>query len=237
MNGHGKLLLLAAVLLVSQIMGCGMRRDFERDKMMTYMRRKYGEEFTYVESYAGQAGKSYTMILVKSRAHSDFQALVRLSEREGKRYYEDNYLAYLLREDLEQIIGDYAKMCFGDCKIYYKIPTFVFPFYFKADMTPESFLGNPCSMPQFYIYPKNRDLDRKEWEEKMQDFRELNAKAGYKIRGTLSLAATEEAYEGITEVNFAMSDYEGYEAWDELLFSMDEKGNFRYLRWLSGKSA
>lgn len=237
MNGHRKLLLLAAVLLVSQITGCGMRRDFEKDKMMSYMRRKYGEEFTYVESYAGQAGKAYTMILVKSRTHRDFQSLVRVSEREGKRYYEDNYVAYLLRKELEQMIGDYAKMCFGECKVYYKIPAFVFPFYFKADMTAEEFLKNPCSMPQFYIYPGDRSFDREEWEEKMQKFRRLNERKGYKIRGTLSLAATQEDYERITEENFAVSDYQGYEAWDELLFSMDEKGNFRYMRWLSEKSS
>ena len=41
----------------------------------------------------------------------------------------------------------------------------------------------------------------------------------------------------INPENFVGSDYETYEAYDELLFSMDEKGNFRYMRWLSDKSA
>lgn len=204
-----------------------------KEKMLSYMQRKYGEEFDCVESYAGQAGKAYAMLLVKSRKYNGFQALVRMSERDGKRYYEDNYLARLLRNELEQIEDSLAGQCFGACKLYYKIPEFVFPFYFRADMAAEKFLQNPCSMPQFYIYPEGRNLKRKDWEEKLKAFRRLNAEKGYKIRGTLSFAASEEKYKWITRENFVSSDYEGYEALDELLFSMDEKGNFRYMRWLS----
>ena len=226
-----------AVLLVCQIAGCVMSKDYERNKMMSYMGCKYGEKFDFLESYAGQAGKNYSMILVRSREHKERTALVRLSEKNGKRYYEDNYLAWVLRDELEQTEGDFARQCFGECKIYYKIPEFVFPFYFKADMTPEEFLRNPCSMPQFYIYLQAGEPEREEWEKKLQIFRNLNAEKGYKIRGTLSFAASARDYEMINPENFAGSDYETYEAYDELLFSMDEKGNFRYMRWLSDKSA
>ena len=104
-------------------------------------------------------------------------------------------------------------------------------------MTPEEFLKNPCSMPQFYIYLQCGKPDREEWEEKLDRFRKLNGEKGYKIRGTLSFAAFEQDYEMINRENFAGSDYDTYSAVDELLFSMDEKGNFRYMRWLSDKSA
>lgn len=228
---------LIAALLACQIAGCVLSKDYERNKLMSYMGCKYGEKFDFVESYAGQAGKKYSMILVKSRVHGERTALVRLSERDGKRYYEDNYLAWVLRDELERIEGDFARMCFGECKIYYKIPEFVFPFYFKADMTPEEFLKNPCSMPQFYIYLQAGEPDREEWEKKLQLFREMNAKEGYKVRGTLSFAASGEDYEMISGENFIGSGYGMYQAFDELLFSMDEKGNFRYMRWLSEKSA
>lgn len=233
----GKSGMLFAVFLICQIAGCTMSKDFETNKMMSYMGCKYGETFDFVESYAGQVGKNYRMILVKSREHTEREALVRLSEINGKRHYEDNYLAFLLRDELEQTVGDFARRCFGECKIYYKIPAFVFPFYFKADMTPEEFLKNPCSMPQFYIYLQCGKPDREEWEEKLDRFREMNGVKGYKIRGTLSFAASEQDYEMINRENFAGSDYDTYSAVDELLFSMDEKGNFRYMRWLSDKSA
>ena len=190
-----------------------MRKDYEKGKLMSYMGCKYGEEFDYVESYAGQAGKNYSTILVKSREHKEREALARLSEKDGRRYYEDNYLAWLLKDELERIEGDYARRCFGECEIHYKLPQFVFPFYFGADMTAEEFLRNPCAMPQFHMELPDRERCREKWEEKLHCFRKLNAQRGYKVRGALIFPD------------------------DKLLFSMDEKGNFRYMRWLSDKSA
>lgn len=229
-----RLLLLAAAagMLFMGMTEYKMKKENKKGKMLAYMQQKYGENFDFVESYAGQAGKEYTMILAASRSHPKRRALVRLSERGGRRYFEDNYLSYLLKEELEVKIGSLAKECFGECKVYYKIPGFVFPAWFKADMKADEFLKNIYAMPQFYIYPVNSSGSREEWEEKIQKFRCLNADLHYKIRGTVSLAKTKEDFELVTADNFAESDYLGYEALAELIFSMDEKGNFRYLRWL-----
>lgn len=220
------------VLIVLETVGCGMKKDYAVKKMLSYMKRKYGEEFSYVETYAGQYGNSYTMISVRSRESPERTALVRFSEWEGRRRYEDNYLARLIKEELEQRIGELARKCFGECKIYYKLPDFVFPTWFKADMSAEEFLRNPCAMAQFYIYPVDVEGSREEWEAKMEEFRSRNAQEGYQIRGTLSLPKTGEDYEMLSEDTFAGSDYEGYQARGELTFSMDKNGSFRYIRWM-----
>lgn len=233
---YGSLGVLIAALLSCQIVGCLMSGEYEKNKMLSYMGCKYGEEFEFVEPYAGQAGKNYRMIRIRSREHEERTALVRLSEKNGKWHYEDNYLAFILREELERKEGDFARHCFGECKVYYKIPEFVFPFYFKADMKVQEFLRNPCSMPQFYLYFQVGEPVKEEWERKLQMFGSLNANEGYQIRGTLSFAASAGDFEMINAENFAGSDYETYQAFDELVFSMDGNGNFRYMRWLSDKS-
>lgn len=220
------------VLTVLEVVGCGMKRDYAIKKMLSYMNSKYGETFEYVETYAGQYGNSYTMILVRNSENSEKTALVRFSEWEGKRRYEDNYLARLRKEELEQKIGELARKSFGECKIYYKLPDFVFPTWFKADMSAEEFLRSPYAMAQFYIYPACTEGSREEWEAKMEEFRSRNAKKGYQIRGTLSLPKEKEDYEMISEETFLSSDYEGYQARDELTFSMDKNGSFRYVRWI-----
>lgn len=220
------------VLMVLETVGCGMKKDDAIKKMLSYMKSKYGEEFTYVETYAGQYGSSYTMILVKNGKIPERTALVRLSEWEGRRRYEDNYLARLRKEELEQQIGELARKSFGECKIYYKLPDFVFPTWFKADMSAEEFLRSPYAMAQFYIYPVDAEGSREQWEAKLEGFRNLNAQEGYQIRGTLSLPKEREDYEMISENTFVSSDYEGYRAKDELAFSMDKNGSFRYVRWL-----
>lgn len=210
-GGYIRILLMAvvSVFVIIGMTGCGMKRKFAIEKMLSYMKHKYGEDFVYVDSYAGQTGKAYIMILVSSSKHKERQALVRYSERDGRSCYEDNYLAYLLKNGLEERIGEFAGQCFGESKVNYKIPDFVFPSDFQTDMTADEFLKDSCSMPQFYIYPKDREGEHEKWEERAYDFQRSVAGAGYKIRGTVDLGNR-----------------------GKLLFSMDEKGDFRYLRWV-----
>lgn len=229
----GLLFGIGMVILIS-VMGCKMQRNYERNKMLLYMKYKYGREFRYVESYAGQLGKNYTTILVENKGNPKQRALVRMYKRQQRRIYEDNYLSYLLKEKLEKEIGTLAREQFGECKIYYQIPRFVFPEEFNKDMTFEQFLQNPCAMPQFYIYPANPEKEKEDWELLLKAFVQKNAQKGYQIRGTVSIAKNKENYEMITPENFAESDYNGYETSAELTFSMDNQGNIRYMRWISG---
>lgn len=221
----------AAGMLFLGTAGCGMYKKNERSEMLSYLKDKYGETFDFVESYAGEAGKSYSMLLASSRKHPERKVLVRQSGRGGRRCFQDNYLAWILRQELEKKEGEMAKSCFGECKVYYRIPLFVFPPEFGAGMSVDEFLKNPLSMAQFYIYPASVSGSEKDWEQRLDEFVRQNAECGYKVRGTVSLPECERDYEGITQENFAGSDYEGYEAMAELVFSMDERGGLRYRRW------
>lgn len=226
-------LLLWGFILFGLIVGYQMKGNYEVNKMLSYMKCKYGEEFTHVESYGGQPGKPYITMLVERKANPSQVALVRVRSYNGRRYYEDNFLAYLLMDELEEKVLPLAEKSFGKCKLYYKIPVFVFPGEFGADMSAEDFLKNPYAMAQFYIYPKSASRDKESWEKKMQSFINRNAGEGYQIRGTLSLPATEENYEMIQKDNFAESDYLGYETFGELVFSMNQEGKTRYVRWIN----
>lgn len=226
------LIMAAAGMAVLALAGCGMKREFDRKRMLSYMKEKYGEEFEFVEDYGGQPGQDYRMILAASRHNPERKALVRLVREGGATSFSDNYLAFLLKEELEERIGASAESCFGTCKVYYKIPEFVFPSEFGPDMSAGQFLGDSRSMAQFYIYPQKTGGSRTEWEERLDDFGKRNAGSGWQIRGTVSLARERKDYEMITEENFVRSDYAGYEAAAELVFSMEENGGFRYKRWM-----
>lgn len=201
-------LLLIAGMITLGIMGCAMRKENDRERLLSYMKNKYSEEFSYVESYAGQLGKNYMTILVESQKYPERRALARLSVQKGKNCFEDNYLAFLMKEDIEEEMGQLAEACFGECRITYKIPQFVFPSDFLADMTAEQFLSEPSAMAQFDVYPKESEGEEAEWEQKLDNFRKKNVEKGYQIRGTLHCGEK------------------------DLVFSMDERGAFQYMRWL-----
>lgn len=199
----------------------------EKDKMLLYMEQKYGEPFQVMEPYAGQLGKEYTMIRVRSMNKNKEGILVRASGKE-RQVYQDNYLAYLLKSEIEQRLKETADSVFGSCKVFYKIPELVFPEEFPADMDVDAFLKHPQSKVRIYIYVK-RYPDHV--QEQIDCFFERIKQKGYVIGGVISYPLEEEMYRMITEENFKGDIYQGYQSRTEAVFSMDEKGELMYLEW------
>lgn len=207
-----------------------LSRKGEENQMLDYMERKYGEAFSETETYAGQFGKDYTMLKVRSQKRQIGEILVRASGKD-KIVYQDNYLAYLLRDEIEQRIRDIAEPVFGKCKVFYKIPEQVFPEEFPADMEADVFLRHPQSMVRVYIYVRYPPKDRLEQFDKF--FLALRAEQ-YIVGGVISYPADREMYAMITEDNFTGDIYQGYQCLAEAVFSMSEKGELAYLEWKGG---
>lgn len=203
-------------------------RKGEKEQMLDYMKRKYGEPFTAMESYSGQFGKDYTMLKVQSCYRKVDGILVRAVNDKGRIIYQDNYLAYLLKDQIEQQVTALAEPIFGECKVFYKVPEIVFPEKFPADMDVDAFLRHPESMIRIYFYIKNITLDEQE------QFNQLLAvlnRESYIVGGVISYPVDEKSYQMITEDNFIRDIYLGYGYHLEAVFSMDEKGNLAYLEW------
>ncbi len=195
--------------------------------MLEYMESKYGETFTETESYAGQSGKDYTMLKVRSRDTRTEGILVRAIGKENT-VFQDNYLAYLLRDEIEQRMRKTAEPVFGECKVFYKIPQQVFPADYPADMEADAFLQRPQSMVRVYVYVKNGDGNRQEQFERF--FASLQQQE-YVVGGVISYPADGEMYDMITAKNFQGDIYLGYQYLAEAVFSMGEKGELAYLEW------
>ena len=195
--------------------------------MLEYMERKYGEDFTETETYAGQFGKDYTMLKVRSRRTRTEGILVRAIGKEHT-IYQDNYLAYLLKDKIEQRIRKIAEPVFGECKVFYKIPWQVFPTDYPADMEVDAFLERPQSMVRVYIYVKSGDGDRQQQFEHF--FASLRQQA-YIVGGVISYPSDEDMYNMITAKNFKGDLYQGYQYLAEAVFSMGAKGELAYLEW------
>lgn len=222
------LLFAVLLLLVGFIGGMVMSNTDETEQMLAYMEEKYGEKFIYLGPYGGQVGKPYSMIEAESKDRPGQKVLIRIRREDGRDYFEDNYLAFLLQEELQYTVGEAAQQAYGECKVFYKIPDLVFPEAFRPDMTKEEFLTQTIIPVQFYIYPR----EAKEEEKRLNHFRSLILEKGYRLRGTVSYPKSQKDYDFLTQENFFQSDYLGYEAGKELIFSMDEEGEFHYVRWL-----
>ena len=217
--------LTVLLFLTAVLWGCKRSEDV---KMLTYMEDKYKEQFDTEGSYGGQLGKDYAMIQVKSRKNPKDLALVRISYEKDGAVFQDNYLGYLLKEQIENKIRALAEEIYGECKVYYKVPMLVFPPTFGADMGVDAFLRHPASMVQVFIYPKESNVADK--EEKLKDLAEQFRERGYLIKGVLSYPKEREMYDVLSGENFYRDGFDGYRATAEAIFSMAEEG-FKYLKW------
>lgn len=220
-----KRLWLPVLLLVAAGLGGCLKRE---DQMLAYMEKKYKEQFAMVGSYGGQIGKDYVMMRVKSRSRPKDQALVRVSYENGRTVYQDNYLGFLLKEEIETVMQIEAEKVYGECKVFYKVPHLVFPASFDRNMSVEAFLKHPQAMVQMFIYPKN---GMEEGKVNLEKLRVQLYKKGYRIKGVVSYPAEKEMYERMSPEQISRDGFAGYTASEEAVFAMDEDGEFRYVKW------
>lgn len=233
--GMGALTVLSAGGFLTGLLAMGIltacvlffRERGAEDQMLDYMRKKYGEVFVDEEAYGGQPGKAYTMRRMHSLGRPEESILVRALGREEV-VFQDNYLAYLLRDDIEERMHALAGPVFGKCKVYYRIPALVFPPEFAADMEADEFLKNPLSMVRVYIYVRDIPADVRA---QLDAFLSSVAGKNYVVGGVVSYPAGKEMYDLITPDNFTGDIYQGYESVAEAVFSMDEAGGLSYLEW------
>ena len=203
------------------------------DKMTAYMNKKYKEKFTFAGSFGGQLGKDYSMIYVESEERPGMFALVRCEETKSGEIFTDNYAAILKKAEIEALLRPAAEEIYGECKLFFKVPELVLPENYQADITAEEFLEREESLAQIYLFPKEkREASREEKEAGLTSFCEISRQKGYLFRGVVSYPKSPEDYEMIRESNFVTCGYEGYQAFEEIIFSMEKHGGFRYMKWL-----
>lgn len=196
--------------------------------MLEYMEKKYGETFTEPEPYGGQHGKEYSMIKVKGGKVKSDGILVRKVWKDGRCFYQDNYLAYLLRGQIERHIKDLAEPVFGECRVFYKIPEMVFPEDTSADMKMEEFLKSSWAMVRIYLYVKDSSFNEKE---RMEEFCLLLQGKKYLAGGVVSWPLNKEHDQKINEENFMRAAYMGYQYEAEVIFSIRDKNASARLKW------
>lgn len=202
------LLVLAGLVVTVVVSVSGkLMENKEEKQLLSHMQEKYGESFEIAEPYAGQFGKAYTSYILESKRYPDEKVLARIRENSGNYDIEDNYIAILLKKDLEKVVEELAVNVWGECNVTYQVPVQVFPEYFDTGMEPEAFLKDSASNPKFFIVPVNRKSKR-DLEAGLELFLDACKKEGYGMRGCV---------DALNEM---------------LLFSVQADGEILYMRWL-----
>jgi hypothetical protein len=100
--------MLAALLMMLWVGGCGMFGTDSKSKMMRYMEEKYGEEFTFVDIGTQIWTASYTEMIVTSEKFPNDQIKVHM-DKETKEI-SDDYLFYMRQSEMDALVSGYKEI-------------------------------------------------------------------------------------------------------------------------------
>lgn len=126
------------------------------EAMMKYMKEKYQEEFTAgLCSTANWAYNYDSMTVYSDKFPNEFIQVYRYENKE----FKDNYLAYLFREEVEQLVHEIAEPLFGECKVFMSISNFPVEGNLSRDASLSDFLKNSSSLDQIFLFIEEYNLE------------------------------------------------------------------------------
>lgn len=223
-------LMVSAILMIG-VCGCMRKNNLSVDACLEYMKSKYGEEFTYVESYDNAPNTSKTLkIYVESSTSPGSRIFVVQEEVDGGLAFHDNYVAVMYEAETQKLIEDMANDVYGECRILYNYrEATLMPDEFSADTSFTEFISNYSSdIYAIILLPPNTDLSEK--ENKLKQMYEKMCTN--KMIGNLQVyyVKEEEHYNSLENVNQVVALSNWYKA--SGYFRMNDKFEITKEEWM-----
>jgi len=112
-------------------------------QMVEYMEEKYGEEFTFIEATGTNKikGSSQREATVSTERFPREQISVMADKDEdGNYYFRDNYVSFLLRDEIEKLLTEIAAPIYKDCKVIFDANTPVYPEETGKEITMDEYI-------------------------------------------------------------------------------------------------
>ena len=161
---------------------------------LKYMKKKYGDEVKFTIRYSGPDLGTYDMYLTVE-GHENWD--VRLTWYKDDNSYRDNYMSWVLREEVERIYQPFIEQVYGDCKAYNTPYGGQVSNLYTKNTTVEEYLET-ANNSGFYVFVTT---DQSNNEEDLKALVELLKENNLKIDIDVYYV-TEVLVKGITRDNF-----------------------------------
>ncbi|WP_024346994.1 hypothetical protein [Lacrimispora indolis] len=149
MKNIGKYLLIFITILMvgTTLSGCMTitQEDYLREAEK-YMKKKYGEKFKAIEY-----GMDYSLY-ISPVSHPEWKVTVSFPKPKlWKVEFQDNYVAFLLKDELESEVKNIATNVYGDCKVFCRPMGISLPEKWNRDTTLEEYNTKNISVLYLFI--------------------------------------------------------------------------------------
>ena len=127
------------------------------EQMLKYMKEKYQEDFTPGLCEMASWAYSYdSMTVYSDKFPKEFIQVYRYE----KKIFKDNYMSFLFREEIEQIVHDIVETLFGRCVVIMHQSNFPVDVDLPKDASLDDYLKNKPIMNNFRIYLEKFDSSK-----------------------------------------------------------------------------
>ncbi len=169
-------LVITVIILMTGVCGCDMKdlsvKDTTTGKMISYMEKKYDDEFTYIDVFGGGMGSDSKNILLRSGKYPEYDITVSRSEKNGEVSWSDNYTEYRFFDETAEYAGNLFREVFGDAiMVSYGVSSLGSENNFSADTTFEQFLRSDSTNFDVKVIVSDEYIisDKDELSEKAKD--------------------------------------------------------------------
>ena len=176
--------IISLVFVLALCTGCGsMERVDYQAVLLDYLSNRYPDDtFTVSSNQIDTEGNTQDLFSVYfcSRKFPNGGIIAWAEKVDGKYSFEDNYMKYVLKEDIEAYVHDIAEKYFGECKVFVRFSNYrqCLPESFPTDATAVDFLkiGEPCSF-DVLLPPEHTTLE--DAREGLEPFKSEFEKRGF----------------------------------------------------------
>lgn len=165
-------------------------------KIVSYMEKRYGKEFTYMGETNGMFGNKAFTARLSCPDYPEGIILASRQEKEGEEYYSDNYMAFCYHEDAFQKIDEAVGKVFDDYLLLFGIPDVLLTIEEPESYTLNDYLADPLAFKSVRILVYD-DVDESAIGELMKVFENMSIS----VKGVVAALEESAAQTEITEEN------------------------------------
>ena len=228
MKNIGRYLLLFITILMvgTTLSGCMTitQEDYLREAEK-YMKKKYGEKFK-----AKAYGIDYSLY-ISPISHPEWEVTVSFPKPKlWNVEFQDNYVAFLLKDELESEVEKIAKEVYEDCKVFCEPMGFELPQEWNRDTTLEEYNTDNISVLYLFIGGNGTNKERE-----LTSFLEKNCASDIKMKIMEIVYISKEQLQELEERNLDWLFNEKLYYWRTFVVLRKEvKLNFDEIEWRSG---
>lgn len=171
-----KIAIIISVLIAGLLLctGCSERVDYQA-VLLDYLSNRYPDDTFTVSSNQLDTGNNTPeefFLHFRSEKYPDEGIIAWRKKVDGQYIFSDNYMKYVLKEDIEAYVHDIAEKYFGECKVFVDFSNYrqCLPESFPTDATAEDYLktGQDC---YFLVYVSPGHISLQDAREELKNYK------------------------------------------------------------------